>query len=73
MEHMWSNMKTAINRRSFLTNGLTAAGVAASGAAFLSGSSTLYADNDHGDQDDKKLTKGDAALLRFAAAAEILD
>jgi hypothetical protein len=73
MEQMWSNMKPAINRRSFLTNGLTAAGVAASGAAFLSGSNTLYADDDQGEQDNKKLTKGDAALLRFAAAAEILE
>jgi hypothetical protein len=28
MEHVWNNMKTAINRRSFVKKGLTAAGVA---------------------------------------------
>jgi hypothetical protein len=71
MEHVWTNMKRAMNRRSFLTNGLTAAGVAASGAAFFSESNSLLADD--GDYDNRPITKGDAALLRFAAAAEILE
>jgi len=35
MEHVWSSMKAAINRRSFVKNGLTAAGVAAAGAGLL--------------------------------------
>jgi hypothetical protein len=66
-------MKRAINRRSFLTNGLTAAGVAAS-ATFLSGSKSLFADDDQDQgEHNKQITKGDAALLRFAAAAEILE
>ena len=71
MDHMWSSMKGAINRRSFLRNGLTAAGAAASGAMF-SDSDSLFADDDH-DNRNRRITRGDAALLRFAAAAEILE
>jgi hypothetical protein len=71
MDHVWTNMKKAINRRSFLRSGLTAA----SGAAFLSGGNTLFADDGDNDSDDNngRITRGDAALLRFAAAAEILE
>jgi Ferritin-like domain len=72
MDQMWSSMKGATNRRSFLKNGLTAAGVAASGAALLSDSHSLFADEDRDDH-DRRITKGDAAMLRFAAAAEILE
>ena len=61
---MWSNMRTAVNRRSFMKNGLTAAGV-----GLLAKSSSILADDDH----SGRLTRGDAALLRFAAAAEILE
>src|SRR6185437_1046924 len=71
MDHMWSSMKGAINRRSFLRNGLTAAGAAASGA-MLSDSDFLFADDDQHDR-NRRITRGDAALLRFAAAAEILE
>ena len=58
MEDMWSSMKTAINRRSFMRNGLTAAGV-----GLLANSSSVLADNDHEDHDehDRRLTRGDAA------------
>jgi hypothetical protein len=66
-------MKGAINRRSFLRNGLTAAGVAASGTALLSDSNSLFADDDEHGNHNERITKGDAALLRFAAAAEILE
>ena len=72
MEYVWSSMKRAINRRSFLKNGLAAAGVATSGAAFLSDSDPLFADDDR-DNHNGRITTGDAALLRFAAAAEILE
>lgn len=51
------------NRRRFLKNALTA--VSAAGAVPL-----LSADDGH---DHGRLTKGDAAMLRFAAAAEILE
>jgi hypothetical protein len=70
MENMWSNMKIATNRRSFLKNGLAAAGAATAGMGLLTeNASALADDDDHGE----RLTRGDAALLRFVAAAEILE
>jgi hypothetical protein len=48
------------NRRWFMKKALSAAGAVTAGTR-------LMADDDNG------LTKGDAALLRFAAAAEILE
>src|ERR1700733_2576207 len=72
MHHMWNNMKAEINRRSFVKNGLSAAGIATAGVGFLANGSPLLAEDgveEHGGH----LTQGDAALLRFAAAAEILE
>jgi hypothetical protein len=72
MESMWSSMKTAINRRSFVKNGLTAAGVATVGAGLLADSSSALAEKGP-EEHSGRLTPGDAALLRFAAAAETLE
>jgi len=72
MEPVWSSMKSAINRRSFVKNGLTAAGVATAGTGLLAGTSPLLAE-DGREEHSGRLTRGDAALLRFAAAAEILE
>jgi hypothetical protein len=66
MQNMWSSMKTATNRRSFLRNGLTAGA-----AGLLATNTSAFADNDF-DQSGR-LTRGDAAMLRFAAAAEIIE
>lgn len=71
MNDAWSSMKSAINRRSFVKNGLTTAGVATAGAALLSNAS-VFADAGP-EEHSGRLTPGDAALLRFAAAAEILE
>jgi hypothetical protein len=68
MHEVWSSMKTATNRRSFMKNGLTAA----AGVGLLASSSSILAEDDHDDH-GHRLTHGDAALLRFAAAAEILE
>jgi hypothetical protein len=68
MDEVWSNMKTTINRRSFVKNGLAAAGVGAAGAGLLADSSPAFAQDGGG-----QLTRGDAAMLRFAAAAEIIE
>ena len=38
MDEVWRNMKTTINRRSFVKNGLTAAGVATAGVGLLADS-----------------------------------
>jgi hypothetical protein len=73
MRNMWSNMKVATNRRSFLKNGLAAAGAATAGMGLMT-ESALALENDGFDDDrGERLTRGDAALLRFAAAAEILE
>jgi Ferritin-like domain len=72
MHHMWNSMKSEINRRSFVKNGMTAATIAAAGVGFLANGSSLLADEDHKERSGR-LTRGDAALLRFAAAAEILE
>jgi len=61
------------NRRSFLKKSM-ATGAATVGSAFLSGGVCAFADDENGrGEKGGKLTKGDAALLRFAAAAEILE
>jgi Ferritin-like domain len=72
MHNAWNNMKSETNRRSFVKNGLSAAGIAAAGVGFLANGSSLLADEDHKERSGR-LTRGDAALLRFAAAAEILE
>ncbi len=71
MDPMWTSMKTEINRRSFIRNGLTAS-VATAGAGLITGSTTLSAE-DRDDEHHGRLNRGDAAMLRFAAAAEILE
>jgi hypothetical protein len=64
-------MKTAINRRSFVKGSMAAATVVGAGAALLDGTGLLAADQR--EEHSGRLTPGDAALLRFAAAAEILE
>src|SRR5437660_3604147 len=72
MHTMWASMKAATNRRSFLKNGFTAAGVATTGLGLLANSPSLLAERGPEAQSGR-LVRGDAALLRFAAAAEILE
>jgi hypothetical protein len=66
MKHLLNIFKSSINRRSFMKTGLTAAGAAAMGSGLLAHSSSAFGQSG-------SLTQGDAALLRFAAAAEILE
>lgn len=70
MEHVWGSMKSAISRRSFLRKGTGTVGSAIAGVGLLSGSPDLHADQGF---NFGRLTRGDAAMLRFAAAAEILE
>src|SRR5438445_10546447 len=60
--------KTVSNRRFFLRKSM-AAGAVTMGSGFLTSSSSVFAE----DEKSGRLTPGDAALLRFAAAAEILE
>src|SRR5450755_5061069 len=56
-------LTTGTNRRSFLQKGLAVAGAAAAGARLVAGTQTNAG----------QLTTGDAAILRFHAALEILE
>jgi hypothetical protein len=60
--------KTGSNRRSFLKKGIAAGAVTVGAGLLASGSSTFAQEEKSG-----HLTKGDAAILRFLAAAEILE
>src|SRR5213080_3358042 len=67
-----NDLKSSVNRRSFVKGGLTAAGAATVGAGLITHNSSLLAE-DRDEDHSGRLTRGDAALLRFAAAAEILE
>ena len=75
MHHAWNNMKAEINRRTFVKKGLSAAGVATASLGLLANDSTLWAEKEEKEpmERSRHLSRGDAALLRFAAAAEILE
>jgi hypothetical protein len=64
MEQPPAQSQSAISRRSFLGTGL-AVGAGAAGAGLLAKGAPAFADGG--------LTRGDAAILRFLAAAEILE
>src|SRR6202521_24106 len=64
-------IKGPANRRAFLRNGMAAAGAATvSASGLLAGKVPGFG---HEDERSGRLTKGDAAILRFLAAAEILE
>jgi hypothetical protein len=69
MKKLLNNMKNRTNRRSFIKGGLAVAGTAGVGAGLLSSARPAFA----GESDGGRLTKGDAAILTFLAAAEILE
>ena len=69
MEHKARQADDATSRRSFLRTGL-AAGAATVGAGLLLNANGLAAFADDG---GGELTRGDAAILRFLAAAEIIE
>jgi len=66
-----NSLSSPVDRRSFMKKGLTTAGTATLGAALLSNNSLTLAQSMPASSGN--LTPGDAALLRFAAAAEIIE
>ena len=62
-----SRLNPSVNRRSFLRNGAVA-GAGVVGAGLLATSKDVLAEENHA-----HITRGDAAILRFLAAAEILE
>jgi Ferritin-like domain len=75
MEKPVSTIKRPVDRRSFMKNGLLAGGVTAVGAGLLANGSTVSAhDRDRdGDGNRGRLPEGDIAILRFLAAAELIE
>jgi hypothetical protein len=82
MKHSLDSNGSFFNRRSFLKKGALAGSAAALGAGLLAtGSTTALADNgnDHDGNDpgndgrNHRLTRGDVAILRFLAAAELIE
>ncbi len=72
MHELWNHMKITLNRRSFVKDGIAAASFATVGGGLLSRAASALADEGQ-EEHGGRLTRGDAALLRFAAAAEILE
>lgn len=66
MKDLNSHINGATNRRSFIQKGLAVVGSASAGAGLLSNSKPAFGD-------EPRLNSGDAAILRFLAAAEILE
>jgi hypothetical protein len=62
-----SRVQRSRSRRAFLKRGLTA-GAASAGMSLLAGNPVAFAEDEH-----NHLKRGDVAMLRFAAAAEILE
>lgn len=69
MKKVTDLLESAPNRRSFLKSGAVAGAVATVGAGLLSSSVKAFANS----TSKGALSKGDAAILRFLAAAEIIE
>ena len=67
MENPVNNIKRPVDRRSFMKSGLLAGGAAAVGAGLLANGTLARA------QERGSLNAGDAAILRFLAAAELIE
>src|SRR5258708_25713211 len=71
MKNLLNGFRSLANRRSFIKNSFTAAGTATVGAGLVANSSSLFGE----DREERVggLTRGDVAILRFLAAAEIIE
>ena len=69
MNELRNGPRGAASRRAFFTKGFAAAGAAGLGAGLLSNSTIVFGQELEGG----RLTRGDAAILRFLAAAEIIE
>jgi hypothetical protein len=66
MENPVNNMKRSVDRRSFMKSGLLAGGAATVGAGLLANATSARAQSG-------SLDAGDVAILRFLAAAELIE
>ncbi len=67
MENPVNNIKRSVNRRSFMKSGLLTGGAATIGAGLLAKGTSARA------QEKGSLNEGDTAILRFLAAAELIE
>ena len=72
MKNRQNGLKVSINRRSFMKNGFAAAGVATMGTGLLAQGSSVLAGKSP-QEHRRRLDKGDASILRFLAAAELVE
>jgi hypothetical protein len=72
MTDLQNGLMGSINRRLFMKNGLTVAGAATMGTGLLGDGSSVLA-HEGPEEHPGRLDKGDAAILRFLAAAEIIE
>jgi hypothetical protein len=69
MKNSASLDKRSVDRRSFLRNGMLAGGAAIGAGVLIAGTKAFGEDDDR----DDSLTGGDVAILRFLAAAELIE
>lgn len=69
MKQLGSVMKSTGNRRSFLKNGIVAAGATTVGAGLLGSGLSAFGQDDN----DGELTRGDIAILKFLQAIEQIE
>src|SRR5258707_3623620 len=69
MKNMMDSLKSLASRRSFIKKNMVAAGTAGAVAGLLGNPSTLFGQG----RGDERVTRGDVAILRFLAAAEIIE
>jgi len=69
MKQLTEILERAANRRSFLKSSMVAGAVATVGAGILGNGLPTFAQ----ETSDSKITKGDIAILRFLAAAELIE
>src|SRR5271167_1056485 len=70
MKNQVSNNKRTVDRRSFMKSGLLAGGAATVGVGLLANGTLAHAQFGEG---NGRLDAGDIAILRFLAAAELLE
>ncbi len=70
MEDVTKNAKKSLDRRSFMRSGLLAGGAATIGAGMLAKGTSVRAQDRDG---DSNLGAGDIVILRFLAAAELIE
>src|SRR6266851_5683783 len=71
MKKLEEMIKRPVNRRSFLKNGIAAAGAATVGAGLLAGGSSVL--GREREDDGVAITEGDVAILQFLAAGELIE